>query len=85
MHIIEPELDEVVKKVVQEGLLIAHSQAKPGDVYLIVVPTPFKENNEPDISYIKSLSDWEPKVTLSEGLNTTIQYFDKILNNMESK
>ena len=40
---------------------------------------------QPDISYIKSLSDWEPKVTLSEGLNTTIQYFDKILNNMESK
>ncbi len=40
---------------------------------------------QPDISYIKSLSDWEPKVPLSEGLNTTIQYFDKILNNMESK
>ena len=40
---------------------------------------------QPDISYIKSLSDWEPKVPLSEGLNTTIQYFDRILNNMECK
>tara|TARA_B100000945_G_scaffold319092_1_gene325501 strand:- start:82 stop:1029 length:948 start_codon:yes stop_codon:yes gene_type:complete len=40
---------------------------------------------QPDISYINSLSDWKPKVPLSQGLNTTIHYFDKVLNNIEPK
>ena len=54
IHIVEPQLDEAVKKSVQDGYLTAQLEAKKGDVYLIVVPTPFKKNHEPDISYVES-------------------------------
>lgn len=54
IHIVEPELDEIVKKAVSHGFLKAGTQAIVCDVYLIVVPTPFKENHEPDISYVEA-------------------------------
>jgi len=41
IHFVEPELDILVCKAVQEN-------------YLKAVPTPFKDNYEPDLSYIKS-------------------------------
>ena len=53
IHIIEPELDIVVKKSVDEGNLIASTKAEQAQVYLVVVPTPFKGDHEPDISYIE--------------------------------
>lgn len=54
IHIVEPELNHVVKKAVENGLLKASTEPILGDVYLIVVPTPFKGNFEPDISYVES-------------------------------
>jgi UDP-N-acetyl-D-mannosaminuronic acid dehydrogenase len=54
IHIVEPELDIVVKDVVSKGLLKASTEPQASDVYLIVVPTPFKGDHEPDISYIES-------------------------------
>ena len=54
IHIVEPELDHVVKKAVENGFLKASTEPISGDVYLIVVPTPFKGNFEPDISYVES-------------------------------
>ncbi|TRX70569.1 UDP-N-acetyl-D-mannosamine dehydrogenase [Carboxylicivirga sp. M1479] len=54
IHIIEPGLQEMVKKGVKEGFLKASSQLQEADVYLIVVPTPFKGNNEPDISFVEA-------------------------------
>ena len=57
IHIVEPELDGIVKKAVDKGLLKAGTKAIESDVYLIVVPTPFKENHEPDISYIQSATE----------------------------
>ena len=53
-HIVEPGLSEVVKSVVEKGNLRAAIKPESGDVYLIVVPTPFKGNHEPDISYVES-------------------------------
>ena len=53
IHIIEPELDIIVKKSVDEGNLIASTKAEQAQVYLVVVPTPFKGDHEPDISYIE--------------------------------
>ena len=54
IHIVEPELDGIVKKAVEKGLLKAGTKARPSDVYLIVVPTPFKEDHEPaDHSEVK--------------------------------
>ncbi|PWL39149.1 UDP-N-acetyl-D-mannosamine dehydrogenase [Flagellimonas aquimarina] len=54
VHIVEPDLDKAVAKAVEEGFLNASLEPKEGDVYLIVVPTPFKEKNEPDISYVEA-------------------------------
>lgn len=53
-HIVEPGLSEVVEQVVRSGHLRATTQAEEGDVYLIVVPTPFRGNHEPDISYVET-------------------------------
>ncbi len=54
IHIDEPELQELVKKCVEAGTLQAATSPEAGDVYLIVVPTPFKGHNEPDISYVEA-------------------------------
>jgi UDP-N-acetyl-D-mannosaminuronic acid dehydrogenase len=54
IHIIEPGLGELVKKVVEQGNLRATNAPELSDVYLIVVPTPFKGNHEPDISFVEA-------------------------------
>ena len=54
IHIIEPDLDVIVSKAVNDGFFKASTTAVAADVYLIVVPTPFKGNHEPDISFIES-------------------------------
>ncbi|MDC6385732.1 UDP-N-acetyl-D-mannosamine dehydrogenase [Flagellimonas taeanensis] len=54
VHIVEPDLEEAVSKAVKEGFLQANLEPKEADAYLIVVPTPFKEKNEPDISYVEA-------------------------------
>ena len=35
----------------------------------------------PDIDIAKKVLDWEPKISRSEGIKDTIEYFNKILNN----
>lgn len=53
IHIVEPDLDIVVRSVVQMGKLKATTIPEPAQAFLIAVPTPFKDNYEPDLSYIK--------------------------------
>ncbi len=54
VHIYEPGMAELVKKVVEQKNLRATTQPETSDVYLIVVPTPFKGNHEPDISFVEA-------------------------------
>lgn len=54
IHIIEPELDILVRSAVQTGYLRASKQPEKADVFMIAVPTPFKGEYEPDLSYIES-------------------------------
>lgn len=54
IHIVEPDLDGLVHHVVKEGFLKASLAPVEADVYLIAVPTPFKGDHEPDISYVES-------------------------------
>ena len=54
IHIIESDLDGLVHKVVKDGFLQASTKPIASDVYLIAVPTPFKGNYEPDLSYVTS-------------------------------
>lgn len=56
IHIIEPELDMVVHAAVTEGYLKATTVPMPADAFLIAVPTPFKNDHEPDLSYIEAAS-----------------------------
>ena len=56
IHIVEPGLGEIVQKAVADGLLKAVTKPEPADAFLIAVPTPFKGNHEPDVSYIKAVS-----------------------------
>jgi len=54
IHIVEPELDVLVRASVQTGHLRATLQAESADVFMVAVPTPFKGDHEPDLSYIES-------------------------------
>ena len=54
IHIVEPDLDAIVSKAVSNGFFKASTKASSADVYLIVVPTPFKGNHEPDISFVEA-------------------------------
>ena len=53
-HIVEPELDIAVSEVVDNGYLKASTTPVTANTYLIVVPTPFKSKNEPDISFVEA-------------------------------
>ena len=54
IHIVEPDLDEIVSKAVSNGFFKASTTPISAEVYLIVVPTPFKGNHEPDISFVEA-------------------------------
>jgi len=52
IHIVEPSLDIAVSNAVSKGFLKASTTPVEANTYLIVVPTPFKDKNEPDISFV---------------------------------
>jgi UDP-N-acetyl-D-mannosaminuronic acid dehydrogenase len=57
IHIVEPELDVVVRAVVAEGHLKAFSDVQVADVYILCVPTPFYSNEDirkPNLEYVMS-------------------------------
>ncbi|QYJ74032.1 UDP-N-acetyl-D-mannosamine dehydrogenase [Shewanella sp. FJAT-52076] len=54
IHIVEPELDAIVSRAVASGHLKAVTTPEPADAFLIAVPTPFKEEYQPDLTYIES-------------------------------
>jgi UDP-N-acetyl-D-mannosaminuronic acid dehydrogenase len=57
IHIVEPALDDAVEKAVKHGHLVASTTAVVANNYLIVVPTPFKDKNEPDISFVEAATN----------------------------
>lgn len=48
----EPSLDVMVKSAVNSGNLVAAFEPKPADIFIIAVPTPFKDDHAPDLSYV---------------------------------
>jgi UDP-N-acetyl-D-mannosaminuronic acid dehydrogenase len=54
IHIVEPDLDIVVRSVVQTGQLRATTVPEGADAFLIAVPTPFQDGHTPDLSYIRA-------------------------------
>lgn len=54
LHIIEPGMESMLQEVIKSGKLTAKTAPEVSDAYFIVVPTPFKGNHEPDISYVEA-------------------------------
>ena len=54
LHIIEPGMEELLKEVVSAGQLKASTVPEMADAYFMVVPTPFKGDHQPDISYVEA-------------------------------
>ena len=58
IHIVEPGLADLVSTAVSEKFLFASLVAEPADAFLIAVPTPFKDSDDPipdpDLAYIES-------------------------------
>jgi len=58
IHIVEPDLDIVVRAVVDQGYLKATMKPEPAQAFLIAVPTPFKGNNhQPDLRFIEAAAN----------------------------
>lgn len=57
IHIVEPELGEVVKAAVENGFLCATTQPVEADAFLIAVPTPFKGEHEPDMKFVQAAAE----------------------------
>jgi len=57
IHIVEPDLDMLVQAAVSGGKLRATLEAEPADAFIIAVPTPFKEDNVPDLSYVQQAAE----------------------------
>lgn len=60
IHIVEPDLDILVRSAVNSGNLRASLTPEEADTFILAVPTPFKNQDDnpktPDISYIESAS-----------------------------
>lgn len=58
IHIVEPDLQPLVKECVESGKLKAGSKPIESDVFIIAVPTPFKsatdKPHQPDLSFVKN-------------------------------
>lgn len=56
VHIVEPDLDMLVRDVVAKGTLSAQMTPVAADAYIVAVPTPFQANHDPDLKYIEAAS-----------------------------
>jgi UDP-N-acetyl-D-mannosaminuronic acid dehydrogenase len=53
IHIAEPDLDLLVRAAVQSGKLNAATEPRSADIFIIAVPTPFKDGHVPDLRYVE--------------------------------
>ena len=51
---VEPDLADFVQRAVSNGLLDASKETPKADAYVVAVPTPFKDDHAPDLSYIEA-------------------------------
>ena len=68
IHIVEPKLDVMIKRAVENGFLKANTSPQAADAFIIAVPTPFLQDNsdgeipKPDLNYIHSAAKSIAKV-----------------------
>ena len=54
IHIVEPELDVFVKGAINSGNLRADTKPDFADIFIIAVPTPFRDGFVPNLDYVSS-------------------------------
>lgn len=54
LHFVEPGLQQMLEQVIDNGMLHADVAPIECDAYFIVVPTPFKGDHQPDVSYVEA-------------------------------
>jgi len=54
LHIIELGMQDLLEEVVKNGMFRADTKPTECDAYFMVVPTPFKGDHEPDVSYVET-------------------------------
>lgn len=57
IHIVEPDLDVMVRSAVTAGQLQASCEAGPADIFLIAVPTPIDGAKKPDLGAVRSAAE----------------------------
>lgn len=53
IHIVEPDLDILVRSAVQSGQMRAETSPVPSDVFIIAVPTPLSDDNQPAMGMVE--------------------------------
>lgn len=56
-HFGEPNLDALIRRVVESGKLRARMELEPADAFIIAVPTPLRDHGEtpaPDLSFVEA-------------------------------
>lgn len=54
LHIVEPGLSDLLKQVIADGHFRAATKPEPADAFFMVVPTPFKGDHQPDVSFVEA-------------------------------
>jgi len=54
---VEPDLENAVSGAVSQGRLRAETKTPVADVFIVAVPTPFKDDHQPDLGYIEAAAD----------------------------
>ena len=57
IHIVERGLEKFVNHAVNAKTLAASLKPQESDIFIIAVPTPFKNNYEPDIKYVEDAAN----------------------------
>ena len=54
IHIHEPDLGGLVESAVRSGRLKAATRPAAADIFILAIPTPFKEGHEPDLAFVEA-------------------------------
>ena len=53
-HIVEPDLDMLVRAGIESGRFAAHAEPAKADVFMLCVPTPVGESNGANLDYVRA-------------------------------
>ena len=54
VHIDEPGIAELLVEALRDNRFVAQAKPEPADVFILCVPTPFKDGYQPDLGYVEA-------------------------------